>query len=423
MIWADNMWCPTSHDPPGQRGGLDQLLLRARVAAKLAAYVWRHICPVKGAQEEMEKIRPELVDNELIFPRRGVAGHDPLVHGPRGIPGPRLRRRFPPMSLAADHPARTLRLTALTKFANFTAVRAPRPEVPAGTFFAPAQAPPGAADHHPRMVARLETPDLRLHPPRRGRHHLGEAVPPPGQHRLPELRALPAPRHPRERRLSAAPAQGQGRRPAGARCPELVEPEAQAKKKPPQMSGGQQQRVALARALINRLRCCCSTSRWGAGPQAAPRHADRDQADPDRGRPHLRARHARPGGGDDDGRHDRGHERRRHRADGLPTELYENPRTTFVANSRPVQPDPGDRDGRGQRRRTRRHARHAGLHPRRAGARARATGWIGIRPRRCSPRGRADRRPGNHLPGGVITDVSFVGVSTQYLVRMPWGRS
>lgn len=28
----------------------------------------------------------------------------------------------------------------------------------------------------------------------------------------------------------------------------------------------------------------------------------------------------------------------------------------------------------------------------------------------------------NRIPNGVITDVSFVGVSTQYLVRMPWGQ-
>jgi spermidine/putrescine transport system substrate-binding protein len=37
------------------------------VAAKLAAWV-NYICPVKGAQQEMEKIDPSLVDNELIFP-------------------------------------------------------------------------------------------------------------------------------------------------------------------------------------------------------------------------------------------------------------------------------------------------------------------------------------------------------------------
>jgi spermidine/putrescine transport system ATP-binding protein len=28
----------------------------------------------------------------------------------------------------------------------------------------------------------------------------------------------------------------------------------------------------------------------------------------------------------------------------------------------------------------------------------------------------------NVLPGGVVTDASFTGVSTQYLVRMPWGQ-
>ncbi len=49
-------------------------------------------------------------------------------------------------------------------------------------------------------------------------------------------------------------------------------------------------------------------------PQAAPADADRAQADPDRGRHHLRARHARPGGGHDDGRHGRGDERRADRA-------------------------------------------------------------------------------------------------------------
>ena len=36
-------------------------------AAELAAWV-NYICPVQGAQEEMEKIAPGLVDNVLIFP-------------------------------------------------------------------------------------------------------------------------------------------------------------------------------------------------------------------------------------------------------------------------------------------------------------------------------------------------------------------
>jgi len=36
--------------------------------------------------------------------------------------------------------------------------------------------------------------------------------------------------------------------------------------------------------------------------------------------------------------------------------------------------------------------------------------------------GEALDAPGNTIPGGVVTDVSFNGVSTQYLVQMPWGQ-
>jgi spermidine/putrescine transport system substrate-binding protein len=41
------------------------------VAAKLASWV-NYICPVQGAKEEMEKIDPSLVDNELIFPTEEI---------------------------------------------------------------------------------------------------------------------------------------------------------------------------------------------------------------------------------------------------------------------------------------------------------------------------------------------------------------
>ena len=37
------------------------------VAAKVAAYV-NYICPVQGAQAEMEKIDPKLAASEFIFP-------------------------------------------------------------------------------------------------------------------------------------------------------------------------------------------------------------------------------------------------------------------------------------------------------------------------------------------------------------------
>ncbi len=51
-------------------------------------------------------------------------------------------------------------------------------------------------------------------------------------------------------------------------------------------------------------------------------------------------------------------------------------------------------------------------------------GWIGIRPEKVligAPGAELDA-PGNTIPGGVVTDVSFIGVSTQYLVKMPWGQ-
>jgi spermidine/putrescine transport system ATP-binding protein len=51
-------------------------------------------------------------------------------------------------------------------------------------------------------------------------------------------------------------------------------------------------------------------------------------------------------------------------------------------------------------------------------------GWVGIRPEKVliGDVGESLDAPGNTIPGGVVTDVSFVGVSTQYLVRMPWGQ-
>jgi spermidine/putrescine transport system ATP-binding protein len=50
---------------------------------------------------------------------------------------------------------------------------------------------------------------------------------------------------------------------------------------------------------------------------------------------------------------------------------------------------------------------------------------IGIRPEKIqlAPAGEpGSSRDRNVLPGGVVSDASFTGVSTQYLVRMPWGQ-
>ena len=51
-------------------------------------------------------------------------------------------------------------------------------------------------------------------------------------------------------------------------------------------------------------------------------------------------------------------------------------------------------------------------------------GWLGVRPEKifASEAGSEDHEGANVLTGGRVTDVSFVGVSTQYLVAMPWGQ-
>lgn len=110
---------------------------------------------------------------------------------------------------------------------------------------------------------------------------------------------------------------------------------------------------------------------------------------------------------------------------GAPAELYENPRSTFVANflgqsnliegrvvSRAADVISLDMHGITVSVPTSRTHTDGDR------------GWIGIRPEKVliGEEGADLDAPGNTVPGGVISDVSFVGVSTQYLVRMPWGQ-
>ncbi|GAA4109273.1 spermidine/putrescine ABC transporter substrate-binding protein [Nocardioides fonticola] len=66
-LWSDNMIIPNQATHQANAEAWMNYYYDPAVAAKLAAYV-NYICPVKGAQQEMEKIDPSLVDNPLIFP-------------------------------------------------------------------------------------------------------------------------------------------------------------------------------------------------------------------------------------------------------------------------------------------------------------------------------------------------------------------
>ena len=67
MIWADNMLVPNLATHQKNAEDWINYYYEPEVAAKLAAYN-SYICPVKGAQQAMEKVDPEQVDNPLIFP-------------------------------------------------------------------------------------------------------------------------------------------------------------------------------------------------------------------------------------------------------------------------------------------------------------------------------------------------------------------
>ncbi|WP_228373611.1 polyamine ABC transporter substrate-binding protein [Demequina soli] len=69
MVWSDNMIVPNLAQHQRNAERWIDWYYDPKIAALLAAYVW-YVCPVEGAQQEMEKIDPTLVDNPLIFPTK-----------------------------------------------------------------------------------------------------------------------------------------------------------------------------------------------------------------------------------------------------------------------------------------------------------------------------------------------------------------
>ena len=73
-ISGDNLMIPSTASATGKANGekLINYYYDPAVAAEVAAYV-NYVCPVKGAQAEMEKIAPELASSEYIFPTEKTA--------------------------------------------------------------------------------------------------------------------------------------------------------------------------------------------------------------------------------------------------------------------------------------------------------------------------------------------------------------
>ena len=206
----------------------------------------------------------------------------------------------------------------------------------------------------------------------------------------------------------------------------LVELESQAKKMPAQLSGGQQQRVALARALINEPEVLLLDEPLGALDLKLRRamQIELKRIQTEVGLTFVHVTHDQ--------------EEAMTMADtiavmnagvveqmGPPSQLYDNPSTTFVANflgqsnliSGQLVGNDGDAlvvEMQGTKASIPKERAHTST----------GAGWIGIRPEKVmiSEVGGDIDAPGNRLQGGVISDVSFVGVSTQYLVEMPWGQ-
>jgi spermidine/putrescine transport system ATP-binding protein len=205
---------------------------------------------------------------------------------------------------------------------------------------------------------------------------------------------------------------------------ELVELSSQARKKPAQLSGGQQQRVALARALINEPQVLLLDEPLGALDLKLRRSMQIEikRIQDEVGQTFVHVTHDQEEAmtmADTVAVMNRGVIEQM----GAPDELYENPRSTFVANflgqSNLIESAVQRRDSDVVT--VDMHGIPVSVPTSRAHADG-DKGWVGIRPEKVliGEAGEELDAPGNSVPGGVVTDVSFVGVSTQYLVRMPW---
>ncbi len=204
----------------------------------------------------------------------------------------------------------------------------------------------------------------------------------------------------------------------------LVELPQLATRKPNQLSGGQQQRIAVARAIVNRPALLLLDEPLGALDLKLRRQMQIELKwiQTEIGITFVHVTHDQ--------------EEAMTMADtiavmnkgkieqmGTPEDLYDSPKTAFVANflgqSNLILGEVSGNDGNNL------IVDLFGTKVAVPKARSSAHGssvLVGIRPEkfRISPEGK--NVSGNVLTGGKVSDVSYIGVSTQYQVEMPWGK-
>jgi len=211
---------------------------------------------------------------------------------------------------------------------------------------------------------------------------------------------------------------------------ELTELEAQAHKKPAQLSGGQQQRVALARALINRPEVLLLDEPLGALDLKLRRamQIELKRIQEEVGITFVHVTHdqeeamtmadivAVMNGGEIEQM-------------GAPYELYTNPKTTFVANflgrSNLIKGKVLGREGSGADEvvKVDMYGTVVSIKASRVHT-ASNEGWIGIRPEKLviQPQDKPKDSTDELLSTAVVVDVNYSGVSTDYILEMPWGQ-
>ena len=195
-------------------------------------------------------------------------------------------------------------------------------------------------------------------------------------------------------------------------------------RKPTQLSGGQQQRIALARAIVNRPALLLLDEPLGALDLKLRRQMQIELKwiQKEVGLTFVHVTHDQEEAmtmADTIAVMNEGQIEQR----GSPAELYDNPETAFVANflgqsnliKGTISGNDGDSiiaDLYGQKislPKKRSHAVDNSI-------------YAGIRPEKFRISLLNTPVSGNVLSGGHIEDVSYIGVSTQYQVAMPWGQ-